>query len=290
MIAARRPYGLVFPLVLVFGGLLVLMANLGTLPEDAGWRLLQLWPLLLVMLGIQLLVPHVVHGAAVPAVTLLLVGLIAVGGFAYALAGPSFTSTNYTRFESTSPVAGITAGTVTIDEAGAQVTIRAASVGDQLYQAKIDYAGSAPQFNYDAGQLRITTTRNNVFDWSRGQDIIDLTLNPSAAWTVHVNGAGSTVKIDFTAGNLHSFTLDGVGGNVTITASRPNGAVSVGVNGVGTGLTLEVPAGSEYRVTTQGIGTTVDGTGQTSGWATAADRYDVTANGVGSHVKVRVVG
>lgn len=290
MIATRRPYGLVFPLVLVIGGLLVLMANLGTLPADAGWRLFQLWPLLLVMLGVQLLVPHMFHGAAVPAVTLLLVGVIAVGGFAYALAGPSLTSGNYTRFESTSPAAGITAGTVTIDTAGAQVTIRAGSVGDQLYQAKIDYTGSAPRFSYDAGQLHITTTPNNVFDWYQGQDVIDLTLNPSAAWTVNVNGAGSTVKLDFTEGNLHAFKLDGVGGNATIVAAQPEGAVSVNVNGVGTGVTLQVPAGTEYRVTTQGIGTSVDGTTQTSGWATAADRYDVTANGVGSHVKVQVTG
>ena len=271
MIAARRPYGLVFPLVLVFGGLLVLMANLGTLPQDAGWRLLELWPLLLVMLGVQLLVPHMVKGAAVPLVTLLLVGVIAVGGFAYALAGPSSTSTDYTRFESTSPAAGITAGTVTIDASGAQVTIRAGDVGDQLYQAKIDYASSAPRFTYGAGLLHITTTRNNVFDWSRGRDVIDLTLNPAAAWVINLNGAGSTIKIDFTAGNLHSLKLDGVGANATVTLAMPEGSVPVSLDGVGTGLTLQVPAGSEYRVRDQGVGSSVDGTAETSGWAAAAD-------------------
>ena len=291
MIAARRPYGLVFPIVLVLGGLLILLANLGTLPSDAGWRLLQLWPLLLVMLGVELLVPHLFHGVAVPLVTLLLVGAIALGGFAYALAGPpSLIGGTYTRFQSSSPVGELTTGSVTIDAAGADVNIRAGDSGDQLYQARVDYAGSAPRFSYSNGNIHISTNQNNFFIWNRRQDVIDVTLNQSVDWTVDINGAGTSVKIDLTSGKLHSFSYDGVGGNVSLLASEPNGLVNVTLSGVGIAATVNVPSGTEYRVTAKGIGTTVEGTSQTPGWATATDRYDVTANGVGARVTVRATG
>lgn len=290
MIAARRPYRLVFPIVLVLGGLMMLLANLGTLPSDSGWRLLQLWPLLLVMLGVELLVPQMFRGAAIPAVTLLLVGAIAFGGFAYALAGPSLVGGTYTRFQSTSPLADLTTGTVTIDAAGADVNIRAGDPGDQLYQARVDYTGTAPRFSYGDGKIHISTDQSGFFAWNRRQDIIDLTLNRSVEWTVDVNGAGATVKIDFGAGNLHSFSYDGVGGNATLMAGAPAGSVDVTLSGVGTSVILDVPSGTEYRVTAKGIGTTVDGVAQTPGWAAASDRYDVAATGVGARVTVRASG
>src|SRR5690242_20744890 len=126
MITARRPYHVVFPVVLVVGGLLLLLANMGTLPEDAGWRLFELWPLILVLIGIELLVPHIVRGAAVPAITLLVVGAIAVGAFAYAIAGVGATTGSYTRFPSTSPAAGRPQGTVPIRTAGPPGPIRSA--------------------------------------------------------------------------------------------------------------------------------------------------------------------
>lgn len=290
MVAARRPYGVVFPILLIAVGALVLLANLGTLPEDTGWRLLQLWPLLFVMLGVQLLVPHLVHGAAVPAVTLLLLAVIALSGLAYALAGPSAGSASYTRFQSSSPVAGLTQGTIRIDDAADKVTITAGDTGTDLYQAKIDYVGSAPKFSYSDGNIRISRDSNFINFWGRPRDVVSLVVNPAVAWSVTLDGAGTTTTIDLSNGKLQSFHLNGAGGNATLIAGDAHGAVSIGINGVGLSLTLQVPRSADYRVTAEGIGTSIDGVAQTSGWANAADRYDVSVNGVGARVSVSATG
>jgi hypothetical protein len=290
MIAARRSYGFVFPTILVVGGVLILLANLGTLPADAGWRLLQLWPLLLVMLGVELLVPYVFHGGATLAASLLLVGLIAAGGVAYALAGPTFGGGAYTRFQSTSPATGISAGSLTVDAAGAQVTIRSGGSGDQLYKATIDYAGSAPRFSYADGKLHISSNQNGFLSWNSRRDVIDLALDPSVPWTVVINGAGTTAAVDFGDAAPASLTVNGVGGTLTLGAGKPDGVVPVSLTGVGTNLVLNLPAGTEYRVTTHGIGTSVEGSSQTAGWESASDRYDVTVDGIGAHATVRVTG
>ena len=290
MVAARRPYGTVFPILLILAGGLILLANLGTLPEDTGWRLLQLWPLLLVMLGVQLLVPHLVHGAAVQAVTLLLVVVIALGGFAYAIAGPSMVSGSYTRFQSTSPVAGITQGTIRIDDAADRVTITARDLGSQLYVANIDYVGSAPKFSYAGGDIHVSRDSNLVNFWGRPRDVVTLAVNPSVAWSIVIDGAGTTSRIDLSNGNLQSFHLNGAGGNVTLIGGPAHGAVRVAVDGVGLALTLQLPQSTDYRVTAEGIGTRIDGVAQTAGWSTSADRYEVSITGVGTHATVTPAG
>lgn len=290
MISARRSNRLVFPIVLVVGGALILLANLGSLPEGAGWRVLQLWPLILVMVGVQILVPHLFNGTAVPAVTLLLVGAIAAGGFAYVVAGPSLGSASYTRVESSAPSAGVTAGTITVDAAGAQVNIRAGDVGDNLYVAKIDYTGSAPRISYSDGDLHISTGQNNFFNWGQTSNRVDITLSAAAEWSVKLNGAGTNAKVDFGNGSLRLLSLNGVGATATVLAGEPKGTVPMELSGVGTSVTLSVTAGCQYRVTAKGVGTSVDGARQTAGWETSADRYDISANGVGAHVTVRVSG
>ena len=291
MIAARRPYHVVFPIVLIVGGILALLASLGTLPEDAGWRLLALWPLLLVLAGIELLVPHIVSGRAVPVITLVLVGAIAVGAFAYAIAGPATTTGSYTRFQSTSAAAGRTEGTVTIDTAAAKVTITSADLGTELYSVKIDYTGSAPRFSYSDGDIRIASpTNNNLFTWNRPQTIVDLTVSSSAAWSIDINGAGTSATVDLANTKLRSLTLNAVGGTVALRAGAPDGIVTVRLSGIGTGLDMKVPAGTEYRATADGLGTNIGGTAQTPGWASASNRYDVSVNGIGAHATVAIAG
>jgi hypothetical protein len=290
MVAARRPYGVVFPILLIVAGGLILLANMGTLPEDTGWRLLQLWPLLLVMLGVQLLVPHLFHGTGVQAVTLLLVVVIALGGFAYAIAGPSFVSASSTRFQSTSPLAGITQGTIKIDDPAEQVNITARDLGSQLYQANIDYSGSAPKFSYAAGDIHVSRDSNLVNLWGRPRDVVTLLVNPSVAWSIAINGAGTTSRIDLSNGNLQSFHLNGAGGNATIIGGPAHGVVRIAIDGAGLALTLQLPQSADYRVTAEGIGTGIDGLAQTSGWSTAADRYEVSITGVGTHASVTQTG
>ena len=53
-----RGRGLLFPLLLIGIGVIVLLVNTGVLSQDALQRLGALWPLLLVILGLQLILNH----------------------------------------------------------------------------------------------------------------------------------------------------------------------------------------------------------------------------------------
>ncbi|TMF49802.1 MAG: hypothetical protein E6I24_04010, partial [Chloroflexi bacterium] len=53
-----RYRGLLFPVILIGIGVIVLLANTGVLSRPAVERLGDLWPLLLVILGLQLILNH----------------------------------------------------------------------------------------------------------------------------------------------------------------------------------------------------------------------------------------
>src|SRR5438874_6768099 len=56
-----RNRGLILPLILIGIGVVVLLANTGVLSRQAVERLGDLWPLLLVILGLQLILNHTLH-------------------------------------------------------------------------------------------------------------------------------------------------------------------------------------------------------------------------------------
>ena len=289
MITAQRPYRVVFPVLLIVAGLVFLLVNLGTFPDEAGWRLLQLWPLVLILAGVQILVPHLFRGAAAYVVTLILVLAVALGGLAYAIAGPGAGTGSFTRFDSSSPFTGQSSATIRIDDAADQINITAASTGSDLYQARIDYTRSAPQLSYDNGQLRITRDSNVFNPWGSPRDVIALSVNQSVAWTILINGAGTNAKIDLSNARLQLLQLNGVGSNATLKLGSPAGAVRITANGVGVGVALEMPATAEYRVTVNGLGTSISGPAGTPGWSTTPDRYDVSVDGIGTHAKVTTI-
>lgn len=290
MIAAQRPYRVVLPVLLIVGGLVFLLVNLGTFPDEAGWRLLQLWPLLLILLGVQILVPHLFRGAAAFTVTLILVLLLAFGALAYVIAGPGTGTGSLTRVESSAAFSGQSSATIRIDDAADQINITAGNTGSDLYQARIDYARSAPQLSYDNGQLHITRSANVFNSWGTSRDVVALSVNQSVAWTIVIDGAGTNATIDLSNAKLQLLQLNGAGSNANVKLGSPAGAVRVTANGLGVGLTLQMPATAEYRVTVNGIGTSVSGTAETPAWPTAHDRYDVSVEGVGTHAIVTTAG
>jgi hypothetical protein len=220
------------------------------------------------------------------AISSFIAGVAVVAVAAGAISWLFFASAPHARFESSSPVAGVTAGTIRIDDAAERVTISAADLGSSLYRLNIDYLYSRPNFSDAGGNLRINRDSNLVNFWGRPRDVIELTVSRSVLWTVVIDGAGSTINLDLTAGRLLSFTFNGAGSNATLAAGAPQGVVTVNLSGVGSRLSLALPPNTQFRATADGVGAFVDGNAQTDDWSTAQDRYDVSASGVGVHATV----
>lgn len=230
------------------------------------------------------------HRPALPPILIVVGALLVLVVVAFTFAAGWLVAPTTTRFQSDAPMAGQSAGTITIDDAAALIKIAAADQDANLYRATIDYSGSAPRFSYAEGNINIERPSNVVNMLGRPRDVIDLTVSPSVAWSIAINGAGSTITIDLASGQLTAFKFNGAGTSVTIAGGPPHGVVRVSMDGVGSGLTLNLPAGTPYRATADGVGASIVGDAETDGWSAAADRYEVIVNGVGQQATVAAAG
>ncbi len=137
----------------------------------------------------------------------------------------------------------------------------------------------------DLARVRLSTsTRWGGAGWGRHID-----------WTIEV-ASGIPTMLDVQAG-AGRFELDlsamvivrarvAIGAaELRIVLPRPRGEVPVHVEGGAASLTFEIPRGIEARVRATGLVTT-SGPSETPGYATAADRVDVTVTGGAASVRV----
>ena len=128
----HRTPSAVGPVILVLAGALLLLFNLNALPEGAGWRLLLVSPLLLVMLGAQIVISRSVTSPVRTAVSLAVVGSIGLAGLAYVALGPGAGAAGYTTTSSSSPVAGLASGTLRVNAAGSRTSVTFGDTGTDL--------------------------------------------------------------------------------------------------------------------------------------------------------------
>src|SRR5260370_20008941 len=85
----RRYRSLFWPAILILVGVFALLVNVGLVPVERLDRLADLWPLILVVIGLELVVRRALQGASAEIAAALIV-LLAIGGAAaYVALGPS---------------------------------------------------------------------------------------------------------------------------------------------------------------------------------------------------------
>src|SRR2546421_12108909 len=84
-----RNRSLLVPLLLIAIGTVVLLANVGVITSDALLRLGDLWPLLLVILGLQLILNHTMPRQQATLIGLGATAVIGIAAVAYATRAPA---------------------------------------------------------------------------------------------------------------------------------------------------------------------------------------------------------
>src|SRR5256885_5849206 len=196
-----RNRSLLFSLLLIAIGAIIVLANLGVLTSDALLRLGDLWPLLLVILGLQLILNHTVPRQQATMIGLGATFVIVIAAVAYASLAPA---TNFgTRQANVSDrLGGLTAATLDLAYSGATVDIQGgANLGDSLYQAHVEYPGSDDpptiSLDHESGTLAIGERSGfsplRLFGAARRHAVI--TLTDPIPWTVQISGRAATAHL-----------------------------------------------------------------------------------------------
>ena len=250
---------MVGPLVLIFIGAVFLLQNTGYLPPNFWVNLWRLWPLLLVLAGIELLVAHRIPWLILACVAAL---VLVLGAFAVN-ANVSTRVTGTTTTRSDTNLGGATQAAVTVRFGAGQLNIGplVQPRADQL--ASMTYTGPpglAPQATYSAvggglGRLDYEVSGRpgpGFIPFASGQSSnarMELSLAPEVPITLlNIQTGAAEAHLDLSS--LHVSSIDMSVGAATATVRLPEnaGVTAMHVSGGASTLTLEIPQGVAARI------------------------------------------
>lgn len=297
--AARYRYRSFFwPAVLILVGVFALLINAGFVPVERLDRLVDLWPLILVVIGLELVVRRALQGQAADIAAALIV-LIAIGGAAaYVALGPAIPTGTQT-LNAAGKVGSLDHATVRVDVGAANITMTGAGIGDDMFRAHIEYTGRKPDVSFDnsSGDLRISQSSTPGFFFQNRRFVLNLQLNPSVTWKIAVNSGSSTDTFNLSGVHVAGIDMNTGASREDITVGAPSGTVPISFNGGALTVNVHRPQGAAASVTVSGgaVSLSFDGrqshavgtlTARTSDYDSATNRYQVQVNGGASNVTV----
>ncbi|HXN02170.1 MAG TPA: hypothetical protein VN973_09825 [Candidatus Dormibacteraeota bacterium] len=178
----------------------------------------------------------------------------------------------------------------------ANLNIRVSASMPETYRG--EFYGPKPRVTEIDGVISIDYPRFNPLIW--GRTSADVTLSPTASWSIEVRGGVSRWDGDLRNIGLKGIEIRGGLSNADLRLPQPTGTVPVHVSGGVSHLTLHRPGGVPARVHIRGGASKLELDAQylgaiggpirleTPGYPSAADRYDLDIGGGAS--KITVVG
>ncbi len=253
----HRPRSLIGPLVLITAGVLFLLANLGALPFTFWEIAARLWPLLLILIGLDIIIGR---RSIIGSVIILVLWVALVGGIlwlASAQGAGLLPTANLTTDEIVQPLGDIQSASIGLNGGIATTTVTALDTdsGDLLRGAFRHTQGATLAKTYNVvateGRLTLSEQGSSTVFWMPLENRWDLRLNPGLPLALRVNGGVGRVSLDLKALNVTSLLLDtGIG---TLDVTTPStGTVTLRLNGGIGSARITIPTGVGARIQSQG--------------------------------------
>lgn len=283
----RRTPSLAFPLVLIALGIVFLLANAGYLDRVSWIDVVQLWPVLLVVLGVDLLLrPRSVVVAAIVEIALIGAALLYL---AAAPVLPGSNAVNTGPFISQESVlrAGASSLSLTLGYGAGDLTVRGGAT-DAVMPLLVMVRSTREDIDL---QWNVRSTGSATVDVKSNAP--DLPFGTTRAWDVTVpSDVPVGLKLNFGAGDfdidlsnvmLTEATINNGASNLQLALPKPSGNVPITVSTGASSVDLRVPAGVEYRVRVTGALNTTTGPQESSGYNSATNRLTIAiSSGVSS--------
>jgi hypothetical protein len=259
----RRRGGVVWPLILIFLGGVFLLQNTGYLPPNFWVNLWRLWPVVLVLIGVELLLAHRVPWLVLVA---LAVVVLVAGAVGINWGMPGSTDTTITASSQTD-LGGATQAAVTVRFGAGTLNLGPILQPQPGQLASMTYQGPpqlAPQPRYTVsnvgvGQLEYQSTPKGgagflpFVDGRADAAQMDLTLAPNVPITSLTVQTGATAaRLDLSS--LHVSALDMSIGAATTWLRMPEagGLTTAHISGGASSLTVEIPPGVAAQIQMRG--------------------------------------
>jgi hypothetical protein len=294
----QRP-SLIGPLMLITIGVLFLLANQGVLPLTFWEIAARYWPLIFILIGLEIIVGR---QSMMGALIVLGLWIVIVGGVLWL----SFTQAGAplaggTTEEIAQPLGDLKSATVELNFGFARTEVTAIDSSD-LMRGKFTHAqGTRVTKSYNVagteGRLTLKEEGVNFMLGGASQSRWDIGLSSQIPIALRVNGGVGNGNLDLSALNIPSLNIDTGVGSLKITTPK-TGVTTMRVNGGVGSATIIIPPGVAARIHVKGgLGSTnVDQTRfpkagdiyQSANYATATEnKIDIDIDGGVGSVNVR---
>jgi cell wall-active antibiotic response 4TMS protein YvqF len=284
-----------WPAILILAGVIALLINTGQIPVERLGLLFDLWPLILIVIGIELILRRTMHGPAgdVAAALIVVLAIVAAAGYVTIAPNPAATRT----FEANAELGNASKMTLSVNVGSANITIADTAPTGDLYRAHIEYNGSTPHvgIDTDSNTLEIDQRDQSNFAVFRGRKFaLALQISSSVAWAIEVNSGAATIKMTLPNTHVTSLSFNTGASTDDVTLGTPDAVVPVEFNSGAVTVRLHRPSGTPASVEVSGAGLNVTVDGQSHhaiGHVTATQDlgsagYDVRVNGAACNVTV----
>ena len=199
----------------------------------------------------------------------------------------------------TDPRQGLAKATLDIRLGSVRIDLRGAALADQLYHARIDSRGRAPEVRLDSSTGTVEISHGGSWmlgGWGRAT--LDVQLSDAIPWKIDLKTGSVKGTIDLSTAKLAGLECDSGSSKIDLSVPKPAGEVPIRIEGGSVRVRLRRPAGTAIRVNVSGgsVRLTADGVRQggfgsiawqSSGAETSADRYEARFSGGSVDVEVQ---
>jgi hypothetical protein len=292
--APRSLGGLILPLILIGLGVAFLLANLGYLPPISIRALADVWPIALILIGIEVLLgrrqPLLGLGLQLVAIAL------AVAIVASQSAGLTSSATGTTSSETVARD-GATALVLDVDSHMGDISIAGGAVA--LVAMRATGGGVDVSTDRENGrvEVEIDPKHDLVLPFQGFRTDLEVAIASDVPTSIRLDVGAGDARLDLRELRITQVSIDAGAGDIFISLPVPQGDVAMEIDAGAAGITIEVPSGVEARVTLSGGAVSLDstnsrmpasgGTAQTAGYAAASSRVTVSIDAGAASVHIR---
>jgi hypothetical protein len=293
--------GFSWPLVLITIGIIFLLANYGLIPGVSALALLNLWPLLLILAGVDIAI-----GRRWPMAALGIDVAVLAFGVALLATQPTFIGSPFfitgggggerevsvARLSATSMSLTLNGGAGRFRVSGGSTTLVEAHSGDD--DLRLRYTTSAQPSGARA-DVRIDQTGNRRVGGSTAD--VEAKIARDVPTDLSINGGAGVFTVDLGDVTVSRAELNVGAASLTLTLPKPTKEVVIDVNAGASTIVIVVPEGVEARVTTTGFVLALRSTNsrinpsgssaETSGYSSANARVTVRITAGASSIAIR---
>lgn len=277
----RRGPSIAFPLVLISLGLLFLLANTGYLNGLRVDQVLRLWPVLLVLGGVDILLRPRSFAIA------LFVEICIIGAsILYLASGATAAPVEFSQ-SATVPRAGVTDMNLTVNYGAGRLSLSTGTTDLVAITSTIQDIDYSVMQTGSSASVTLSSSRSGfIWDGSDRNWSVRVPTDVRTGMTLNL-GAGD-FDVDLTQVQLVRATINAGASSATVRLpATVKGDVRMTISTGASDLKIYVPQGLAYRVIYSSVVSSQNGPMESANYATSTDRLTITVSTAAGSVSIR---